>query len=228
MAHVTFAATLVLLIGAAFVRDRAAARLPDVLPALAVLAAWPLGRVSRPRFAARWAMLAVATAGGVVLVASAGQRVWLADVPGRFAQVAGRLHRASPEIMPNPALLPLIEFVSRCTARHERVLVSGFGPEIAVLASRPFAGGLPAWLPGYYQSDADVHRALRRLQTEPIAIVILLEGEDSFASSWPDMAAHFRSRRFEARAVAAPIPGVAVWVAPDVGSALPDDCRRAA
>ena len=53
----------------------------------------------------------------------------------------------APDVIPNRERLPLIRYLASCTPESSRVLVSGFGPEIPVLARRPFADGLPSWIP---------------------------------------------------------------------------------
>src|SRR5262249_15018902 len=123
------------------------------------------------------------------------------NVIDRLVKVTTRLRRASPEIMPNPALAPLIDHLSRGTARGRRVRGGGFGPEIPVLAGRPFAAGLPTWIPGYYDDEADLQRALARLHREDVSAAVLLDGTNAFTRSWPPLADAMRARAFDEYAV---------------------------
>ena len=95
------------------------------------------------------AMKNVAIIGMIVIVAAITVQVargsesvsTLREPVGRIGQITHRLREVSADIIPNPSTAPLITYLSRCTAPGDRVLVAGFGPEIPVLAHRPFAGG---------------------------------------------------------------------------------------
>jgi hypothetical protein len=92
------------------------------------------------------------------------------------------------------------------------VFVSGFAPQLAVLANRPFAAGLPTWLAGYYTSDADVARARATLSRESVSLVVLLEGEEAFTTEWPGLAADLRARGLVQRTWALGDRTVTVWL----------------
>ncbi len=87
-----------------------------------------------------------------------------------------------------------MEFIDRCSAPDERVLVGGFGPELPVLSRRAFAGGLPDWIRGYYDHPEDIERARTQLGRERVAIAVMLDGGNAFASSWPAIAGDLRAR----------------------------------
>jgi hypothetical protein len=46
----------------------------------------------------------------------------------RMSNITQRLRRVAPEIMPNPSLAPLVEYLAHCTAANDRILVAGFRP----------------------------------------------------------------------------------------------------
>ncbi len=220
-AQLASACVLVLLIDVVFLRDVLAARLPDVVAPIAVVVAAVAGHLLSPRTISRAAIAALAAAvllAVVPVAARPGTIPTPLEVARQAMRVTRRLESASPEIQPNPALAPLVAYLAHCTRPGDRVLVSGFGPEIAVLAQRPFAGGLPTWIPGYYDDPADVARAIGRLRRERVGAAIMLDGSTVLTNEWPDLGRWIRDRGFEEHAVPSIDPRVRVWL-PRFGSA---------
>jgi hypothetical protein len=136
--------------------------------------------------------------------------------------VTRRLHAASPEIQPNPPLAPIVNYLARCTAAADRVLVSGFGPDIPVLAHRPFASGLASWIPGYYEEKPDVDRAVAQLNRERVGAAVMLDGSREFFTLWPALGGWLTSHGFEEHTVTRVNERIRVWLPRGAAGALPD------
>ena len=222
-AQLASASMMLLTMDLVFLRDVLATRLPDVLAPTAVVAAAIAGHLLPDRAVRRVAAIAA----GVIVLAGVLDAVRIADarpvsvnVAQRIGQVTTRLRHASPDIIPNPSLAPLIDYLARCTRPDQRVLVAGFGPEIPVLAHRSFAAGLPTWIPGYYEDAADVRRAVAHLQREDIGAVVLLDGTNAFVQSWPVLAAAVRPRGLDEYAIPSIDERLRVWL-PHATAAAP-------
>jgi hypothetical protein len=226
--RIAYAATLAVLINLAFLRDILAARTADAVVPAVILGAWLAGCESFTKMGRTMAGAAAL----IVLVAAAAQAPSLpppgvgpAAVFGQFGRVRARLGTAAPEITPNPTLAPLIDYLQRCTAPDSRLLVSGFGPEIPVLAHRRFAGGLPTWLPGYYESEPDVERALARVAHEHISAAVLLEGEGVFTKSWPRLANTLKREGFVSRRWQALHGQIDLWLPQTANTTTTTSCE---
>jgi hypothetical protein len=102
------------------------------------------------------------------------------------------------------------------------VIVSGFAPEVPVLANRRFAGGLPAWLLGYYVLPADARIIERHLAREEVGAVVLLEGPRVFVASWPGVARKLIDGGFKEYAFPTDAPVIHLWLRPPADEAPPD------
>jgi len=212
-----------------FLRDVLATRIPDVIAPTAVVAAATVAHVL-PRSAAKRGVAIVVAAAVVGGVVQAATRVTLprpADAIRRIGDVTQRLRHVSPDIMPSPSLAPVIAYLVDCTAPDDRVLVTGFGPDIPVLAHRPFAARLPTWIPGYYEDRADVDRALAQLEGEPLGAAVFLDGTTVVGRSWPALLRAIQARGFEEYTVSLVGPRLRIWLPHvaathrDAGTGLP-------
>jgi hypothetical protein len=94
------------------------------------------------------------------------------------------------------------------------VLVSGFEPQIPVLARRSFAAGHPILQQNYYTGEADQQRAVAQLSRETVSMVILFDGSDAFRRGWPAIAAELSAREFVERTWRLGSREVTVWLPP--------------
>lgn len=231
-AHVAFTATMTLVAGAVLLRDVITARLPDIIGLVAILAAWIAGRTVAARFlrpAALLGLLAVAVLLGWRLTSQGYGRPTPGKVARRFAAVSTMLRNEAPEVVPNRERLPLIRYLALCTPVASRVLVGGFAPEIPVLARRPFAAGVPTWIPGYNTHPRDVDRAAARLAREQVSMAVMLEGSAAFVDEWPRLAQDLRARGFVERTWRLDGSDVVVWIPEELAARAPfapPECRR--
>ena len=222
--HLATASAMLLALDIVYLRDVPAARIPDVIAPTAVVASAIAGRYLSSRGMNRLATIAIFVmllAGAMYIARRSDALPTPLKIAGRFGQITGRLRAVSPEITPNPSIAPVIAYLSRCTRPDERILVAGFGPEIPALAHRPFAGGLPSWIPGYYDDRANVARAIGRLNRERVAAAVMLDGSTVLVNSWPELGEWIRSHGFEEHPLAAIDSRFRIWLprpAPDVST----------
>ena len=223
-AHIVFAAVMALMANLVLLRDVIATRLPDIVALTVVLGAWIAGRVIPTRVVRASAVVAL-----LLAVALMGWRLksqgYGVPTPGkvmrRFAAVSNMLRDEAPEVIPNHERLPLIRYLSSCTPAMSRVFVAGFAPEIPVLARRPFAGGLPSWIPGYYVDAGDEERGAAQLARETVSLAVMLEGSESFVEEWPRLAADLRRRGFVERTWHMDGSDVVVWAPEELAARAP-------
>jgi hypothetical protein len=215
------AAVMLLSLDVVFLRDVLAARIPDVAAPTAVVAAATAAHVLSTRAVTRGALIAAIVIIVVQVTTTTSAPPQPAVAFRRLSDITQRLRRVSPEIMPNPSLAPLVDYLARCTDPNDRILVAGFGPEIPALAHRPFAARIPTWFPGYYDDRADVERALVQLDHERLGAAVFLDGSMVVSRFWPALLQSIRSRGFE-EYTSAPINSrVRVWL-PHVADARRD------
>ena len=206
------AAVMLLSLDVVFLRDVLAARIPDVAAPTAIVAAAAAAHVLSTRTVTRGAMIAAILIVALQITTKTSAPPEPARAFRRLSDITQRLRRVSPEIMPNPSLAPLVGYLARCTGLDDRVVVAGFGPEIPLLAHRPFAARLPSWIPGYYDDSAEVDRALMQLDHERLGAAVFLDGSMVVARFWPALLQAIRARGFEEYAVAAVNSRVRVWL----------------
>lgn len=222
--HIAYAASIALIAGVVLLRDVIATRMPDVIGLTAVLAAWIAGHLVPKSMVKASAAIALVVVSALVATRLGSQGFGL-PTPGkvvqRFVTVSTMLRTGDPNVIPNRERVPLIRYLASCTPQRSRVLVSGFGPEIPVLAHRAFAGGVPTWIPGYNTHPQDEERAAAQLGRESVSIAVMLEGSDAFSKGWPTLAAALRARHFVERTWRLDGSNVVVWVPEQVAAQAP-------
>jgi hypothetical protein len=202
-----------LLVGASFLRDPLAARLPDVVVPVVLVGAWLAGRafvdgsrVVRIAILAALALLGGGAGVSLAAVEKAGEQLhrtnlWLGinEVPRLFREKTNDLQaRYARTQLPDGRLLPLVpffEYLDRCTYPRHRLLMTGNAPEVYVYARRPFAAGHSSFIEGYFNSDREQARQVRRAESQVVAFVI--EYSDLYPSwrrSFPELNAFVESR----------------------------------
>ena len=206
------AAVMLLSLDVVFLRDVLAARIPDVAAPTAVVAAATAAHVLSTRAVTRGALIVAVLIVVLQITTRTSASPPPADPFRRLSDITQRLRRVSPEIMPNPSLAPLVGYLAHCTGPDDRILVAGFGPEIPVLAHRPFAARLPTWIAGYYEDSADVNRALMQLGRERLGAAVFLDGSMVVARFWPALLQAVRDLGLEEHPVASINSRVRVWL----------------
>ena len=204
-------AAVAAVLNATFLRAPLPVRLPDVIAPAVLLAAWLAAAAWRARRPWLWRPAVVAL--GVVFtlsVTAAGETIDQLDRAGLlkpWSRLPDTLDNVgwtlldphSERQMPSQAataLLPFYPYVARCTAPDHRLLVAGFLPEVSVFARRPFAGGLPVFVAGYYDSEARQRVIVARLREQAVPFVLIPGSAYAadFASGFPIVADYVRSR----------------------------------
>jgi hypothetical protein len=196
-----------------FLRANLTQRFGDAVAPVALLLAWIAGTGPAIRSPAVGRAFTVSSLGllGLLLAGSvastdgmrrlrdAGLLDGWATTAVRFQEVRDTLQGWPPsnwsEVEMGASLLAA-RYVAQCTSPRDHLLVAGYAPEIHVLARRRFAAGQGTVSLGFYTSTEDQRRALARLATQSVPIV-LAEAEDfdeGFASDYPLLAAHILSR----------------------------------
>jgi hypothetical protein len=178
-------------------RGNVAVRLGDIGPLYAVVLALVLGlmcgrspREPRWRWLSRLVPSAIVLAGTVVAVwtvgyvgtqlATAGLSVSARATRLRAEQLWHELDALPAaywsEAHPTP-FIRAVQYVNRCTAPNDRVLVMPYWPELLPLADRRFAGGRTSVLPGFLTTDTHQERIVRRWKQQSVPLVLTDEEE---------------------------------------------------
>ena len=191
------------------ISDRVEVQLPDAIVGVSLLLVWLAAEGWRP-FRRPLSIVVRTASVGVLLVSfwssaalgnfqeqldRVGVFNGLALLPGRFAERAAEMPRPwvgrqAPSAA-SLAIAPFFDYVDRCLADDDRLLVPSFLPEMTVLAKRPFAGGQVWFMPGALTTDEDHQRVMVRLAVQRVPVVILRRPTyDELTRQFPELAAY--------------------------------------
>lgn len=207
------AAALLMLAGIVnifFLRSNLGQRFGDAVIPVALLAAWSVGAAASLGWtparalgtfapvALLFAMIwAVAAVGDVRReFATAGLTDSWEQIRLRFGVVRENLLSLPPDTWSKDnaeGVLVAARYVAQCTSADDYLFVAAYAPEISVFARRRFAAGQGTVSLSFYTSDADQRRALARLESQSVPIVLAdaREFEEGFVSDYPLLAQHF-------------------------------------
>jgi hypothetical protein len=182
-------AVLALLLDRFFLRNNLGARFGDLGAPVAILGAWLVWRFAQGPWVRRlvaWTIAAIVLVPTMQALSTTGS-VWRElDTTGlsdSVKKIGRRLAAVTADLsaLPPPSGAPAdpepnaADYVRRCTASTDRVLVVADSPEILAMAGRPFAGGHPTFRPGFYTLESDQRQTLERLGHESVPVVLLDE-----------------------------------------------------
>ena len=203
---------IALFVNRGFLRDELSTRLADAVVPFVLLSAWLFGQIrtvssARTRallHAAAFVLLGV-SASAMTTVGNTVEELNRASVfgglqrmPERFADRSADLHnRYNARQMPAGTariLVPFFQYVDRCTAPAQRILVPGFIPEVPVHAGRPFAGGRSTILPGYLDAPDERRQVLATVERQDVPfMVVTSRSKDAVWASYPELAGYIDS-----------------------------------
>ena len=204
-------AAVAIVLNATFLRAPLLVRQPDVIVPAVLLGSWLTSVAWQARRRLVWRAAALVLGVSFTLsVGAAGQTLdqldragllssWL-RLPDRLDDVGWTLlDPHSERQMPSraaQALLPFYPYAMRCSAPDHRLLVAGFLPEATIFARRPFAGGLPVFVAGYYDSETRQRTIVATLRQQVVPFV-LIPGHayaSDFERAFPIVAEYVRGR----------------------------------
>jgi hypothetical protein len=195
-------------------RGNVGARFGDVGPVAAVLVAftgallirpWPGGRVVR---VVQWPITVAVIAATVVSVWVIGSVRRELDTTGwsdSSEKVVRQMSRVWRELGALPVSLQsgpaeglnmiAAQYLNRCTAEHDRIVVFSYQPELLGVADRRFGAGRASFIPELLSDARHEQQALVWWRRQRVPLV-LSEGDDEsdgYASEFPLLDAHLRS-----------------------------------
>jgi hypothetical protein len=202
--------TVSLLVNWTFLRDPLITRLHDAIVPAVTLGPWLVASAWRSPRAWVWrpvsALLVILVAVSVTRVGATIEQLDRASLLVTWRRLPEFVREVSSELRAPHAtrqlpsrtahtLSPFYPYIDRCTTRDHRLLVVGFAPEVPVFTRRAFASGQPAFVQGYYGSEAYQRRALQRLAREVVPFVVLPgEAMNQFLAGFPLVASYLRIR----------------------------------
>jgi hypothetical protein len=195
---------MALLVTLFFLRSNLPVRFGDAIVPIALLGAWCVGAANVIQ--ARASRLVTALPATAVLVSMLGAMWIVGEVPAelysggfsrsrdqvayRAAAVREELRSLPPETWQGIEITGTMEaarYVSECTRAEDHLLVAGYAPDVSVFSGRPFAAGQSKFAYSFYKSDDDQRRALERLTTQsvPIVLAVYEDFDEAFVTDYP-------------------------------------------
>jgi hypothetical protein len=196
------------LVNASFLRESLDVRVSDAVVPAALLGAWLLGLCWVAAWRQRVVQRTVQLATIVIVLVSTVAAARVAGFAGQYddSGVAGGVrgirehaaevsqllrsqHRQDVPSRYSLALRPFFDYVDRCTAPSDRLIVTGEFPDVLVLAGRRFAGDgivFGSW----YSSVTHQDRTIVRLRADPALFVLHMGDDEAFRMKYPIVAAY--------------------------------------
>lgn len=204
-------ALMTLLLSVVYLRGSLEARFGDMVPPVAVLGAVLLARGFRAgaggllvRAAAGVVTLAVLwmTAASIWHLQSVGSELAISGLSASPVAVVSRSLHVSKELARLPAAVwanhedrptqIVAQYLHRCTAPSDRVLMLTFAPDVLAFADRRFAGGRWSFIPGFYVDERYSIFSIQRLEAESVPLA--LAESEGFYEEFPGLGAYVRNR----------------------------------
>ena len=193
-AHVMSAAVLTMLAVAFILREPVVARIGGVIGPPLVLAAWVWHRWAGQRML----RLIVALPLIATLAIAAEWQASIDQLRADFGHIGRPLREAMmspspPTILPKPRLTGLVNYLRRCTESRDRIFAAWFVPELSFFSGRAFAGGMTVTFGGHWSEPRYQRRIVEKLKAEVVPVVLIREGDDSFARTYPIVVDYLRA-----------------------------------
>jgi hypothetical protein len=205
-----------------FLRANLSQRFGDAVVPVVLLGAWSIASASAlPQRSVRLFAMTVPAALLIFALASAvafGDVVKNLDTSGMsdsWEKVTRRFRSARADLAQLPPIdwgtkqaegtLTAARYIAECTAPTDYVFIAGYAPEVPVFARRRFAAGQPTVSLSFYTSEIDQRRALERLASQSVPVVLgdAHDFEEAFVSDYPLLAEHVAARYREAGTIVA-------------------------
>jgi hypothetical protein len=174
-------------------REPIVARMSGAAAPVVVLSAWIWRRV-------HWNWVARAVGVLVLLTAAvvAGWSRTILHVSRNALSVPANLALAAstplPAVfLPRTPVLPVVEYVRRCTRPDDRVYAGWFVAELYYFSQRAFAGGVVATWGHHWSEPRNQRRIIEKMKAESVPIVILQYEDTDFRETYVDLFAHLRA-----------------------------------
>ena len=198
------------LVNATFMRETLRARVPDAIVPAALLGAWALSLCWTAQWPRRILQSVVRGVTLAVLLVTSVAIADMSELPEQLSkagiedgvagirssarvatELLGRTHRQSPPSRYALALMPFYDYLDRCTSSSDRLVVTGYFPDVLVAAGRRFAGeGIN--FGDWSSSQASQERAIERLRSRPALFALHVSADVEFPVEFALIDAYLR------------------------------------